>query len=175
MTKMVGKIMAATALAALSVTSASAACWSPASVSAAKVRDFEAMLRSASLRCAKEMPEIKAAYTSFVTLSRPAFAEANKAVRAHFAADNGLVGSFSAYNTFLASINNSYGPGAVGLACSDFAGFVNAANAEGASSAVIARLAEEAGASPTLVGQRCSNRVAAPRAAPAMQQVAVNK
>ena len=27
-----------------------------------------------------------------------------------------------------------------------------------------AKIAEEAGASPTLVGQRCSNRVAAPRA-----------
>jgi hypothetical protein len=174
MTKTVGKIMATAALAALTVTSANAACWSPASVSAAKVRDFEAMLRSASLRCAKEVPEVKGAYASFVALSRPAFAEANKVVRAHFAADNGLVGSFSAYNTFLASINNSYGPGAVGLACADFADFVNTANAEGASSAVITRLAEEAGASPTLVGQRCSNRIAAPRAA-AIQQVAVNK
>lgn len=174
MTKMTVKMVATAALAALTVTSANAACWTPASVSAAKVRDFEAMLRSASVRCGKEMPEIKTAYASFVALSRPAFADANKAVRAHFAADNGLVGSFSAYNTFLASISNSYGPAASGLACADFAGFVNTANAEGASSAVIARLADEAGSSPTLVGQRCSNRIAAPRAV-AMQQVAVNK
>lgn len=174
MTKMIGKLIATAALAALTVTSANAACWSPASVSAAKVRDFEAMLRSAALRCNKETPEIKAAYTSFVTLSRPAFAEANKVVRAHFAADNGLVGSFSAYNTFLASITTSYGPGVSGLGCNDFAAFVNAANAEGGSFAVMARLADEAGASPTLVGQRCSNRIAAPRAV-AMQQVAVNK
>ncbi len=174
MAKMIGKLIAAATLGALAVTSASAACWTPASVSAAKVRDFEAMLRSASVRCVKEMPAIKGAYASFVTLSRPAFAEANKAVRAHFAADNGLVGSFSAYNSFLAVIDSSYGPGASGLGCADFAGFVNAANAEGASLPVIARLAEEAGASPTLVGQRCSNRVAAPRAV-TMQQVAVNK
>jgi hypothetical protein len=160
--------------AALSVSSANAACWSPASVSAAKVRDFEAMLSSASVRCGKELPAVKTAYVSFVTLSRATFANANKAVRAHFAADNGLVGSFSAYNTFLASINNSYGPDVAGLSCDDFADFVNAANAQGASSAAIARLADEAGASPTLVGQRCSNRVAAPRAV-AMQQVAVNK
>jgi hypothetical protein len=174
MTNVIGKLITTAALTALSVTSANAACWSPVSVSAAKVRDFEAMLRSAALRCNKEMPEIKAAYTSFVTLSRPAFAEANKVVRAHFAADNGLVGSFSAYNTFLASITTSYGPGVSGLGCTDFAAFVNAANAEGGSFAVMVRLADEAGASPTLVGQRCSNRIAAPRAV-AMQQVAVNK
>jgi hypothetical protein len=174
MTNIIGKIITSAALVAVSVTSANAACWSPVSVSAAKVRDFEAMLRSASVRCGKESPEMKAAYTGFVTLSRPAFAEANKVVRAHFAADNGLVGSFSAYNTFLASITTSYGPGVSGLGCADFAGFVNAANAEGATLPVIARLADEAGASPTLVGQRCSNRIAAPRAV-AMQQVAVNK
>jgi hypothetical protein len=174
MTNMIGKMVAVAALASLSVTSAHAACWSPASVTAAKVRDFEAMLSSASLRCSKESPEIKAAYSSFVVSSRPAFADANKAVRAHFAADNGLVGSFSAYNSFLASIKTSYGPSATGLACADFADFVNAANAEGASPAAIARLADEAGASPTLVGQRCSNRIAAPRPV-AMQQVAVNK
>jgi hypothetical protein len=174
MTNMIAKMIAGAALAALSVTSAHAACWSPASVTAAKVRDFEAMLSSASVRCGKESPEVKAAYSSFVVSSRPAFADANKAVRAHFAADNGLVGSFSAYNSFLASIKTSYGPGATGLACADFADFVNAANAEGASHAAIARLADEAGASPTLVGQRCSNRVAAPRV-PAIQQVAVNK
>ena len=174
MTNIVGKLITTAALVALSVTSANAACWSPASLTAAKVRDFEAMLRSAALRCNKETPEIKAAYTSFVTLTRPAFAEANKVVRAHFAADNGLVGSFSAYNTFLASITASYGPGVPGLGCTDFAAFVNAANVEGGSFAVIARLADEAGASPTLVGQRCSNRIAAPRAV-AMQQVAVNK
>jgi hypothetical protein len=174
MTNMIAKMAATAALAALTITSANAACWSPASVTAAKVRDFEVMLRSASVRCSKEMPELKQAYASFVTQSRPAFAEANKTVRAHFAADNGLIGSFSAYNNFLASINSSYGPGAPGLACADFAAFVNAANAEGASSDVIARLAEEAGSSPTLVGQRCSNRIAAPRAS-TMQKVAVNK
>lgn len=171
---MIAKLVATAALAALSVTSASAACWSPASVSAAKTRDFEAMLRTASARCGKEMPEVKAAYTSFVALSRPAFAEANKTVRAHFAADNGLVGSFSAYNAFLASIEKGYGPGATGLACADFAAFVATANAEGATPDVIARLADEAGSSPTLVGQRCSNRVAAPRLT-GLQQVAVNK
>ncbi len=174
MTKMIGKLIATAALAAFSVTSANAACWSPASVSAAKVRDFEAMLRSASVRCGKEAPEVKAAYTKFVTLSRPAFAEANKMVRAHFAADNGLVGSFSAYNTFLTSVTTSYDPGVSRLDCADFGAFVNAANVEGGAFAVIARLADEAGASPTLVGQRCSNRMAAPRTV-AMQQVAVNK
>ncbi len=168
------KVVAIVVGAALSVSSASAACWSPISVSAAKVRDFEAMLSSASVRCGKELPAAKTAYASFVTLSRAAFADANKTVRAHFAADNGLVGSFSSYNTFLASIDRSYGPSVAGLACNDFADFVNAANAQGASPAAIARLADEAGASPTLVGQRCSNRIAAPRTV-AMQQVAVNK
>jgi hypothetical protein len=168
------KSAAILALLATSVTSANAACWTPASVSAAKVRDFEAMLSSASVRCSKDSSHAKAVYASFVALSRSTFADANKAVRAHFAADNGLVGSFSAYNTFIASINSSYGPGASGLACDDFISFVDAANVEGASPAVIARLADQAGASPTLVGQRCSNRVAAQRAVSA-QQVAVNK
>ena len=174
MTGSIGKMIASAALAALSVTSANAACWSPTSVSAAKVRDFEAMLRGASLRCVKETPELKVAYSNFVTLSRPAFGEANKTIRAHFAEDNGLVGSFSAYNGFLASITNNYGPGAIGLSCTDFGDFVNAANAEGASLAVLTRLADEAGASPTLVGQRCSNRVTTARPV-ALRQIAANK
>jgi hypothetical protein len=174
MSDLMKKIIVTAALAALSVTSASAACWSPISVSAAKVRDFEAMLRGASLRCTKDSPELKIAYSNFVTASRPAFAEANKVIRAHFAEDNGLVGSFSAYDGFLKTITNSYGPGTAGLSCSDFADFVNAANAEGASAEVVARLADMAGASPTLVGQRCSNRVTTAKPV-GLQQVAVNK
>lgn len=174
MTKTIGKVIAAAALAALTVTSAQAACWTPVSVTAAKVRDFEAMLRAASARCSAEMPAIKAGYDSFVTISRPAFAEANATIRAHFAADDGLVGSFSAYNGFLASITKSYAAGANGLACDDFAQLVDAANADGASAATLAQLANAVGASPTLVGQRCSNRVSLPRTN-ALQQIAINK
>lgn len=174
MTRLLGKIVAAAAMTAVAMSSANAACWTPDSVSAAKVRDFEAMLRTASARCGKEVPELKVAYGQFVTLSRPAFAAANKTVRAHFAADLGQVASFAAYNSFLATIEKSYGPGAPGLSCTDFGAFVTAANAEGATTQVIARLADEAGASPTLVGQRCSNRVATPRVT-GLQQVAVNK
>jgi hypothetical protein len=168
------KIAATLASAALSVTSVNAACWAPASVSAAKMRDFEAMMFSASTRCHKETPDVKTVYANFVKLSRATFADANKILRAHFAADNGLVGSFSAYNTFLASINSSYGPGAAGLACKDFINFVVTANDNAASFRIITELADRAGASPTLVGQRCSNRIAAPRV-DALQQVAVNK
>lgn len=174
MTRLFGKFVAAVALSAVAVTSANAACWTPDAVSAAKVRDFEAMLRTASVRCGKELPELKVAYSQFVVASRPAFAAANKAVRAHFTADLGPVASFAAYNSFLATIEKSYGPGAPGLSCADFGAFVTAANAEGATPEVIARLADEAGASPTLVGQRCSNRVATPRLT-GLQQVAVNK
>ncbi len=174
MSGLIEKMVVTAALAALTVTSASAACWNPVSVSAAKVRDFEAMLRGASLRCTKDVPELKIAYSNFVTASRPAFAEANKTIRAHFAEDSGLVGSFSAYNGFLTTITNSYGPGTSGLSCADFGDFVNAANAEGASPDVLTRLADMAGASPTLVGQRCSNRVTTAKPV-GLQQVAVNK
>ena len=167
------KLIAAAALIAITAGSAQAACWTPSALTAAKVRDFEAMLRTTATRCAKQVPTIKASYDQFVRLSRPAFMQANTQIREHFAQDNGLVGSFSAYNQFLAGITGNYGAGVEAMSCTDLEGAIATATANGASATVIARLADENGSSPVIVGQRCSNRVTAANRSAKIQQVAI--
>ncbi len=153
------RLAAASALIAISATSAQAACWTPAALTAAKVHDLEIMVKVAAQRCVTEVPTIKVDYQNFVQVTRPAFADVNKVLRAHFAADLGLVGSFSAYNQYASMIAETYGADAQGLPCADAVAIISSALADGGSAAGLARMADEVGASPILVGQRCSNRV----------------
>jgi hypothetical protein len=164
------RLAAASALIAISATSAQAACWTPAALTAAKVHDLEIMVKVAAKRCQAEVPRMNIDYQNFVLVTRPAFADVNKALRAHFVADLGLVGSFSAYNQYASLIEKTYGAGAEGLPCGDVVAIISSALADGGSAAGLARMADEVGASPILVGQRCSNRVTARPAA--AQQIA---
>jgi hypothetical protein len=170
MSKFFKQLTAASALIALSATSAQAACWTPAALSAAKVHDLEIMVKVAAKRCRAELPTMDVDYQNFVQVTRPAFADVNKTLRAHFVADSGLVDSFSAYNQYASMIAANYGASAEGLPCADVAAIIASALADGGSPAGLAHLADDVGASPILVGQRCSNRVTVRPAA--VQQIA---
>jgi hypothetical protein len=159
MGKRLKHIVAALALAALSVTSAHAACWSEVAVSAAKVRDFETMLMVSALRCRTADNAMLKQYNRFVTRSRPALAAVNETLRGHFARDGGL----NAYDRFVTAIANRYGAGAEGLVCDDMTSILSAAEAEDGSLAGLSRLAAAAGVEPRLSGERCRQTVAAAR------------
>lgn len=151
--------VAALVLAAVSVTSAQAACWDDAAVSAAKVRDLETMLMVSALRCRAEDNAMLKAYNRFVTQSRPALTAVNQTLRDHFAGSGGL----NAYDRYVTSIANRYGAGAEGLSCDDMSSILSAAQAEGGSLAGLTRLANAAGVAPKLTSERCTTATAMAR------------
>ena len=159
MRQRVKQCVAALTLAAISTTSAQAACWSDAAVSAAKVRDLETMLMVSALRCKTSDNAMLMQYNRFVRASRPALAAVNETLRAQFASAGGL----NAYDRYVTAIANRYGAGAEGLSCNDMTSILSAAEAEGGSSTGLARLAGDAGVEPVLVGGPCSKAIAAAR------------
>jgi alpha-D-ribose 1-methylphosphonate 5-triphosphate diphosphatase PhnM len=153
------RVAAAVALSAVSVTSAQAACWNDAAVSAAKVRDLETMLMVSALRCRASDNAMLKQYNRFVVTSRSALASVNQTLRDHFAGSGGL----NAYDRYVTSIANRYGAGADGLGCDDMTSILSAAEAEGGSLAGLTRLANDAGVEPRLSGERCAKTYAAAR------------
>ena len=151
--------IAALTLMAISTISVQAACWNDAAVSAAKVRDLETMLMVSALRCKTADNAMLMQYNRFVRASRPALAAVNETLRAQFASAGGL----NAYDRYVTAIANRYGAGAEGLSCNDMTSILSAAEAEGGSSAGLARLANDAGVEPRLDGGRCTKVIAAAR------------
>ena len=152
-------IITALTLGALSITSAQAACWSDAAVSAAKIRDLETMLMVSALRCRAADNAMLHQYNGFVTRSRPALAAVNQTLRTQFAGEGGL----NAYDRFVTAIANRYGAGVEGLGCDDMTSILSAAEAEDGSMAGLARLANAAGVEPRLNGERCTKTITAAR------------
>lgn len=152
-------IVSALTLTALSITSAQAACWSDAAVSAAKIRDLETMLMVSALRCRTADNAMLHRYNGFVQRSRPALAAVNQTLRTQFAGEGGL----NAYDRFVTAIANRYGAGVEGLGCDDMTSILSAAEAEDGSLAGLARLAAAAGVEPRLNGERCTKTVTAAR------------
>ena len=153
----VKQYVAALTLAAISTTSAQAACWNDAAVSAAKVRDLETMLMVSALRCKTADNAMLMQYNRFVRASRPALAAVNETLRAQFVSAGGL----NAYDRYVTANANRYGAGAEGLSCNDMTSILSAAEAEGGSLTGLSRLASDAGVEPRLDGGRCSKTIAA--------------
>ena len=136
--------------------SAQAACWSPAAVEAAQVRDLETMLMVSALRCRRSGDNFLPKYNAFVLESKSALTAANDAIRGHFAPLGGL----NAYDSYVTSVANRYGAGAEGLGCDDMASILGAARAEGGSYEGLKRLAKVADVQPRLPGLACKVSVA---------------
>lgn len=153
---MLGAAMAA----ALTMTPARAACWSPAAVEAAQVRDFETMLMVSALRCRLVGTDFLPDYNRFIREKRAALVQINDELRGQFRTIAGAGGALNAYDRYVTSIANSYGAGAQGLACSDFQSLVAAANAQPATRAGLVAIAQRASADPRLPGSRCGMTVA---------------
>lgn len=171
MTNLFKRFAGAAIFLAVATTPAQAACWSPAELTAAKVRDLDMMLKISAQRCHSVAPTLIADYAAFHKISTPVITEMNKALRAHFVADEGLVTSFKIYDQFIASLTRPYGANSESVNCSGIAALLATGNVQGGTAAGLAQLANIAGASPILVGQRCTVRVSRPVAG---QQIATN-
>lgn len=147
-------IIGLAALAACLAAPAQAACWSPAAAEAASVRDFETMLMVSTLRCRLVDADFTQDYNRFIRDKRASLTGINDELRTQF-------GSLDGYDRYVTAIANSYGAGAEGLGCRDIGSLLAAANALPADRASLVRLANSAGASPPLPGNRCRSQAIA--------------
>lgn len=137
-----------------------AVCWSEDSYQAAQMRDFDTMLMVATLRCRIREIDFSADYNRFVQHKRSILAGANTTLRKQFAMSVGNGHALGAYDDFMTKIANSYGGGAEGKTCNDFAQMASRASAMPASRGAIVALAREAGVKPPIPGRRCDVTVA---------------
>ncbi len=144
-------LASAVLMAAMVVTTAQAACWTPKSVEAAEVRDLDTMLMVASLRCRISGRNFISDYNSFVRKSRPALTAANETLRTQFASSGGL----NAYDRYVTSLANTHGGGSSTLDCRDMEKLLDQAEAQGGSVVALAKLARSVSGAPKLPGGRC--------------------
>ncbi len=143
----------------MSSNAAQAACWSPAEVEAAQVRDLDAMLMVGSLRCKASDQGFVAEYNSFVSTSRPALMEANDRLRDHFDTAGGL----KAYDQYVTALANQYGDGTLGASCANMRSLLKSAKVEGETVFGLANVAQSVAVQPRLPGLRCASAVTAAR------------
>lgn len=151
-----GKMLAAAAAAAMIFSgSASAACWSPRAIEAAKVRDFETMLMVATLRCRTQGVSMGEDYNRFVREKRAVLVAVNDELRTQTADGRTGRAALDAYDRFVTAIANSHGAGTGRYVCEDFRAMVKAANAAASDRTALLALAVEAGSDPVLPTKRC--------------------
>lgn len=159
MKRIIGTLAAAVSLVAAGQAQA-AGCWSDASYEAAQLRDFDTLLMVQTLRCRINEVDFSKDYNKFVAEKRPILTAANTQLRGQFAMSVGQARALGAYDDFMTKIANGYGAGTKGMTCKDYAELARAAASAPVSRAAILKLAERAGSSPRLPGQRCGTSVA---------------
>lgn len=157
-----GVCAAAAAMLAMAGTSsqAVAACWQPAAVEAAQVRDFETMLMVATLRCQIRGVDLSNDYNRFVREKRAVLTGVNDELRARFSAQ-GLRGKamLDAYDRFVTALANGYG-GSQAVSCADSQAIMAEAVAAPAERRALLQLAVRAGSDPVREVDRCAPRYA---------------
>ncbi len=138
---------------------ASNGCWSPGTISAAKVRDLQTMLMVAALRCHGSGTNVLASYNRFVKSNRTSLMQANTVLKTHFNQSYGKVEGQRRYDRFTTALANAYGAGGAGSsACDEMADLADSASGAGARLAVIA---QDRGLDPALPSRACPITIAA--------------
>lgn len=159
MKKLFGAMVTGAAFVAAS-TPAQAACWSNAAYEAAQVRDFETMMMVSMLRCRISSTDFTASYNKFVVSKRPVLTAINNELRAQFAQTVGSARAAAAFDNYMTKVANSYGAGAPGLSCYEAAGLLNSAVAAAPTRDALVEIADRAGSTPLLPGNKCNVSVA---------------
>jgi len=140
---------------------AQAACWTPAAVDAAKVRDLQSRLMVAALRCQKSKYNLLSDYNHFVRSKKPLLVGGNRLLRSHFAKGKNKKQAMRAYDRYAVSLANQYGAGSGDLSeCKGMKKLAqSAANSDPQSSSLV-KIATLNALSPALPGGRCGIAIA---------------
>ncbi|GAA0482738.1 hypothetical protein GCM10009096_26380 [Parasphingorhabdus litoris] len=135
---------------------AQAACWSPAAVDAAHVRDLQSRLMVAALRCAKSEHDVLPHYNRFVRGQKPLLKLGNGILRSHFAKGRNKKQAIKHYDRYAVSLANKYGAGSGDLSeCKAMKELASsAADGDGKISSLV-NISQFHGLSPHLPSGRC--------------------
>lgn len=135
---------------------AQAACWTPAAVDAAHVRDLQSRLMVAALRCAKSNHDVLPHYNRFVLDKKPLLKLGNGVLRGHFAKGRSKKQAMRQYDRYAVSLANKYGAGSGDLSgCHGMKKLANAAADSDGNLSSLVKISQFHGLSPTLPGGRC--------------------
>jgi len=151
------KMVAAIALGSVAMTgSVQAACWTPAEVDAAAVRDLQSRLMVAALRCENSEHSLLADYNRFIRENRPLLRMGNQVLKSHFAKGNTRKQAIKKYDRYAVSLANSYGAGSGDLSeCKSMQILARtAANSNGQQNSLV-KLARDYSLNPVLPNGRC--------------------
>lgn len=141
---------------------AQAACWTPAAVDAAKVRDLQSRLMVAALRCAKSSHDLLPEYNDFVRNKKPLLKLGNGVLKSHFAKGKTRKQATRAYDRYAVSLANRYGAGSGDLSeCKHMKSVASEAATSEATLASLVEIAQIHSLSPSLPGGRCGIVIAA--------------
>jgi hypothetical protein len=158
--KFSGMMLATATAAMLAAAPASAACWTDAETSAARVRDMQTMLMVSALRCKASSQTILDDYGQFLRANRPALTQSGDQLRSHFVIAVGDAEAGNAYTRYLTVAANRYAGAAQTLKCPQISTTLSAARAASGDMIALERVAREAGVEPELIGDRCASKIA---------------
>lgn len=153
----VRKMVMAAALGSVALSgTAQAACWTPAEVDAAKVRDLQSRMMVAALRCTKSNHDLLPEYNRFVREKRSLLKLGNGVLRSHFAKGRNSKQALRAYDRYAVSLANRYGAGSGDLSeCKHMKVLVTAAVQSDSRLTSLVNIAQQHALSPELPGGRC--------------------
>ncbi len=99
---------AALCLASMAAPVAAAACWTPADIAAARMREMQTKLAVAALQCRFSRGDVRASYNRFLKNGRAALRAANGRLKAHFMTQGTSVGQRE-YDRYTTTLANAYG------------------------------------------------------------------
>ncbi|WP_108810103.1 hypothetical protein [Sphingorhabdus sp. Alg231-15] len=136
--------------------SAQAACWAPAAVDAAHVRDLQSRLMVAALRCAKSEHDVLPHYNRFVRDKKPLLKLGNGILRGHFAQGRNKRQAIKHYDRYAVSLANKYGAGSGDLSeCKAMKDLANSAADTDSNITSLVNISQFHGLTPNLPGGRC--------------------
>jgi len=139
---------------AFSTPATAASCWSTTSVSAAQVRELQAMMMAMALRCAAHGVPIHDSYNGFVRANMDALNAASATLRVHFGEANNGSGQ-DAYDRYTTELSNRYGSGHTSSSsCAAFSE-IGARAAASATNGGLATFAAEIVPQPHSIGTAC--------------------
>lgn len=134
---------------------ASAACWTPKVVGAARIRELNLMLVAVTLRCKRYNATMADALDKLHVTQRKALDAADQVLRAHFNVDSGRPARL-AYDSYLISVVNFYGTGkTTAESCRQFGDVIDALGHGAATADMLADYAMHMVRDPRIKGERC--------------------
>lgn len=147
--------LALAAMLSASAAQANTSCWNAKDIAAARVRQFEAMMLTVGLRCARNGNNFRDKVERFFEANKSAIGEADKHLEARYGANKSKAGRVD-YDQYLTSLVNHYGSGRSDpQTCQTFSALAEALSVKSSDKEMLASISIEMVRDPRIDGTRC--------------------